>query len=85
VTIDFSTEATLGAPLIVARPAKRRLAGLTPRQDEIASLVAEGLSNKDIAQRTCLSVGTVKDHVHAILNRLGLRRRGEIGARLHGR
>jgi two-component system, NarL family, nitrate/nitrite response regulator NarL len=51
---------------------------LTTRQREIAGLVGEGLSNKDIAQRLSLSLPTVKNHVHAILEKLQVSRRSEV-------
>jgi two-component system nitrate/nitrite response regulator NarL len=51
---------------------------LTARQREIAALLRDGLSNKDIAQRLSLSLPTVKNHVHAVLERLQITRRSEI-------
>ncbi|MEM8850325.1 MAG: LuxR C-terminal-related transcriptional regulator [Pseudomonadota bacterium] len=50
---------------------------LTPRQLEIAALLREGASNRDIADRLGLTEGTVKLHVSAILKRLGVRNRTE--------
>ena len=55
---------------------------LTDRELEIASLVAMGLSNKQIAARLCIEVPTVKNHVHSILEKLHADRRGEISLRL---
>lgn len=43
---------------------------LTPREMEILGLLAEGLSNRTIAERLALSVYTVKNHVHHILEKL---------------
>jgi len=48
---------------------------LTAREIEILALIAEGLSNQRIAERLCLSVHTVKNHVHNMLERLGLESR----------
>ncbi|HEY9420339.1 MAG TPA: response regulator transcription factor [Thermoanaerobaculia bacterium] len=48
---------------------------LTPRELEVLSLVAEGLSNGEIASQLFLSVHTVKNHVHKILETLGVRSR----------
>lgn len=50
----------------------RSLASLSPRQREVARLVAEGLTNREIAERSCLSEGTVKNHVTKILERAGV-------------
>ncbi|MGW1882752.1 response regulator [Streptomyces sp. NPDC001970] len=51
-------------------PAARRLCRLTERERAVLVLIAEGLSNADIATRMHLSTGTVKDHVSAILTKL---------------
>jgi two-component system nitrate/nitrite response regulator NarL len=55
---------------------------LTPRQREIATLIAEGLSNKQIARRLSIENATVKNHVHNILVALGVSRREHIDSRL---
>jgi DNA-binding NarL/FixJ family response regulator len=52
-------------------------AQLTRRELEVIALVEDGLSNKTIAVRLNLSVQTVKNHVHNILNKLRLSRRME--------
>jgi DNA-binding NarL/FixJ family response regulator len=48
---------------------------LTARELEILRLIADGLKNQEIAERLCLSVHTVKNHVHNILDRLGVKSR----------
>jgi DNA-binding NarL/FixJ family response regulator len=48
---------------------------LTPRQYQVAMLVARGLSNKEVARHLGISDGTVKLHVHGILKKLGVKRR----------
>jgi DNA-binding NarL/FixJ family response regulator len=58
---------------------------LTAREAEIADMLDEGLSNKEIAQRLSIAVSTVKNHVHSILEKLHVTRRGEAVARLRGR
>lgn len=50
---------------------------LTPREVEIINTIAEGLSNKEIAQRLFIEVQTVKNHVHNILDKLQLHNRLE--------
>lgn len=55
-------------------------APLTAREEEIAALLAYGLSNKHIARRLCVSGATVKNHVHNILQKLKLERRSEVAA-----
>lgn len=56
-------------------PAGPRPVRLTKRQEEIAQWIAEGKSNGDIAGILGLSLQTVKNHVSAILERLGLENR----------
>jgi two-component system, NarL family, nitrate/nitrite response regulator NarL len=58
---------------------------LTAREREVATLLDEGLSNKQIALRLQLEVATVKHHVHHILDKLGVSSRGEAVARLRRR
>ena len=55
---------------------------LTAREHQLASLLDEGLSNKEIAQRLSISVATVKNHVHRILEKLHVERRGQAASRL---
>lgn len=51
---------------------------LTPRQREIAALIAQGLSNAEIAARLMLAPGTAANHVAQIMRRLGMRKRTQI-------
>jgi DNA-binding NarL/FixJ family response regulator len=53
-------------------------APLSPREEEIASLLALGLSNAAIAERLCISPYTVKNHVHQVLAKLALRSRWQV-------
>ena len=56
--------------------------GLTRRQGAVLVTMLEGLSNKLIARRLGLSENTVKEHVSAILQRLGLRSRMEVMSKM---
>jgi two-component system nitrate/nitrite response regulator NarL len=58
-------------------------APLTPRELEILELVGRGLSNKQIARRLGISLGTTKSHVHSLLGKLNLQRRAEVVAHMH--
>jgi DNA-binding NarL/FixJ family response regulator len=56
---------------------------MTTREREVVELIAEGLSNKQIAGRLNLAVDTVKSHVHNILEKLALHTRLEIASYRH--
>jgi DNA-binding NarL/FixJ family response regulator len=51
--------------------------GLTRREGEVLEMLGRGLSNKEIGAGLCLSVATVKHHVHHILGKLKLTRRAQ--------
>jgi len=51
---------------------------LTPRETEIVRLVAQGLRNKELAQRLSITEGTVKIHLHNIYDKLGVDGRLEL-------
>ncbi len=51
---------------------------LSPREMEVAGLIAEGLSNKDICERLFLTNGTVRNHISTILEKTGLEHRTQI-------
>jgi len=50
---------------------------LTRREREVLDLIGQGLSNKEIGNDLCLSVATVKHHVHNLFEKLGLTRRAD--------
>lgn len=56
--------------------------GLTPREIEVLELISEGLTNQQIAERLVIEIGTVKNHVHSILEKLNVSNRGEAAAYL---
>ncbi len=56
-------------------------APLTRREAEVLALLDEGLSNKEIARRLAIGLTTVKNHVHRILEKLQVSRRGAAAAR----
>lgn len=66
-----------------AQPARRRVGtpgGLTRREWEIAQLLAEGLSNRDIAERLVISQRTAETHVERILSKLGFNSRLQVAS-----
>ena len=56
---------------------------MTRREREIIDLIADGLSNKEIARRVHLATDTVKSHVHNILEKLALHSRLQLAAYAH--
>lgn len=57
----------------------RRATELTPREQQLTGLIAQGLANKEIAERLNLSLHTVKNHVHSVLRKTGSRNRSALG------
>ncbi|MGH3162677.1 MAG: helix-turn-helix transcriptional regulator, partial [Streptosporangiaceae bacterium] len=53
---------------------------LTPAERDVADLVAQGLTNPEMAVRLGVSAGTIKDHVSSALRKLGVRTRAELAA-----
>ena len=66
--------------LMLMREAGNRQAteSLTPRELEVVRLIAEGLRNKEIAERLTLTEGTVKVHLHNVYQKLGVDGRLEL-------
>lgn len=55
---------------------------MTPRQRDVAALVARGLSDKQIARELGRSPATIKNHVHAVLRATGVANRYDVAAAL---
>jgi DNA-binding NarL/FixJ family response regulator len=66
--------AHLGGP---RAPTRTRLEGLTERETEVLALIAQGLSNSEIAERLVVAEQTIKTHVGRILYKLGVRDRAQ--------
>lgn len=66
------------ASMCGGRPMASVDAILTPREREIAAMVARNLPNKEIARQLRLGPTTVKNHVHNILQKLNIHRRGDV-------
>lgn len=86
VTLDLAATRSLGFPLLLVREPNEPafLRRLSKREREVARLVAAGRCNKDIASTLRISLGTVKDHVHAVLKKSGLSSRLEIASAFIG-
>jgi DNA-binding CsgD family transcriptional regulator len=65
-----------------ARVPAHRLAGLTPRERDVATLVVDGLTDREIAARLSLSRHTVGQYTGQIYRKLAVRSRGELIALL---
>ena len=74
----FMPEAN-GTPLLHTVPEERRKAlGLSAREAEMAVLIAQGLANKEIADRLCISPATVRTHIYNLYRKAGARSRVEL-------
>lgn len=65
------------APVSREQEAESLLNGLTPQERKILGLIAQGRSNRQIAQQLFLAEATVKNYVSNLLSKLGMRRRTE--------
>lgn len=55
-----------------ARSQRSAVGALSPREMEVLTLLAEGLSNRDIADRLVVSISTVRNHVQNVISKLGV-------------
>ena len=65
---------------LAAKEEDRALEGVSEREKEVLVLVAQGLTNKEIADKLIISENTARNHVSRILDKLGLTRRSEAAA-----
>jgi DNA-binding NarL/FixJ family response regulator len=72
-------EKSLTAHIVPARAEPRSpWTQLTPKQQEVAALLEQGLTNKEIAAALTISVNTVQSHCSAIYGVLGVKNRGQL-------
>jgi two-component system, NarL family, nitrate/nitrite response regulator NarL len=76
ITVDFTKSKLCSSPLVIValtpdEPEEPCWVDLTPREKDVARLLASGLSNKIIARRLGITLGTVKSYVHRILAKTG--------------
>lgn len=84
-----SARVTAGLLRHIAVQASTRRAGLspprlTPRENDVLTLIGGGLSNKEIARSLSIEVSTVKNHVHNLLSKLGVAGRADAALALAG-
>lgn len=77
---EGAKEAAIGRELERRAAGIRQLRSLTTRERELVALVAEGLANKQIAQRLQVFEGTVKTHLHNIYRKLSVTNRTALAA-----
>jgi NarL family two-component system response regulator LiaR len=73
VTVEVPVMAPAGP--FVPDAARIEALGITPRELEVLQLIAEGLSNKEMAERLFVSENTVKTHASRVFDKLGASRR----------
>ncbi len=76
--IDLDSTDELSSPITLAQG---EIVVLTRREEQVAQLLITGESNKEIGRVLNISVPTVKSHVHNLLRKLGVQRRGKLALR----
>jgi non-specific serine/threonine protein kinase len=81
LTLDEAVSYALGAEPVPPPPAEATgLTQLTRREREVAELIAQGLSNREIAARLFISRRTAESHAENILRKLGFTSRARVAA-----
>ena len=65
---------------LTAKEEERATENISDREKDVLSLVAQGLTNREIAERLVISENTARNHVSRILEKLGMTRRSELAA-----
>jgi non-specific serine/threonine protein kinase len=80
--VEYALSEENPEPHVIPTPKRRppEPDALTRREEEVAAMVAQGMSNRQIAQELFLSEHTVKRHISKILRKLGLASRAEVAA-----
>ena len=82
--VVFGLLRRLGAGGGRVREESHSVSALTGREQQITELIRAGLSNKEIARRLNIGLSTTKSHVHNLLGKLNLQRRGQVAAWTRG-
>jgi DNA-binding NarL/FixJ family response regulator len=81
VRVDASADRVIA---VVSPRRDHRLDVLTPREHQVATLIACGYTNRQIAVALSITLGTTKDHVHAILTKTSFETRSQMIAAWYG-
>ena len=65
---------------LTAKEEERATENISDREKDVLSLIAQGLTNREIAERLVISENTARNHVSRILEKLGMTRRSELAA-----
>lgn len=84
--VDLAIDRTSHETTVFVTPRRdSRFEALSAREMEVATLLAGGFKNRQIADALFISESTVKDHVHSILTKTELTSRSEVAAAWYGR